>query len=208
MRQKRFEPADYDFRRPEMLNDLPSLTGSVLGLPTEYLQSLLDHRRLVEVMAQWIGGISPVQIALHDLSKLEPIESVGYIDHFFGDKSRPDLFDMAWLHHQNVNLHHWEFWLPRTLHSGNPASTQDGLLSIAMPAVYVREMIADWHARGYEVTGQADISEWFNAKMDAGAFTMHPETWETLYQVLNSIGYRETDGKLSPFTWFAPPSQF
>lgn len=56
-------------------------------------------------------------LLVHDWSKFTPSELPHYGRQFFGDKSEPEKFDQAWLHHQNVNKHHPEYWIPRTRHT-------------------------------------------------------------------------------------------
>jgi hypothetical protein len=57
------------------------------------------------------------QALVHDWSKFTPAELPHYERQFFGDKSDPEGFARAWLHHQNRNPHHWEYWIPRTGHN-------------------------------------------------------------------------------------------
>lgn len=50
-------------------------------------------------------------------------------------------FKRAWLHHQNVNPHHWQYWVLLN-DFGCPETC------LEMPEEYMLEMIADWKAAG------------------------------------------------------------
>ena len=86
------------------------------------------------------------QIAKHDASKFTDEEYYAYLDHFYpadgsevADNDEADIpFDIAWLHHQHVNQHHWQYWV----------LVRDGgdLVAMDMPEHYVIEMLCDWHS--------------------------------------------------------------
>ena len=123
------------------------------------------------------------RLVVHDLSKFSPSEFAAYARNFYGDRSDPYGFDRAWLHHQNRNDHHWEYWAAR---DGNEKliafNTTRGLLLIreeslpldsallpgliagvpvtvpsltvsCMSITCVREMVADWFAAGKAYNG-------------------------------------------------------
>ena len=73
------------------------------------------------------------RLVIHDLSKYTPAEAPHYGRQFFGDKSQPDQFAAAWLHHQNRNPHHLEYWISRTGH--DRASHVNGALRMPIWAV-------------------------------------------------------------------------
>lgn len=63
-----------------------------------------------------------LQLLVHDWTKLLPSEWTPYVDYFYGPpvegcekckKARQAAFDVAWLHHQHRNSHHWQRWLLR-----------------------------------------------------------------------------------------------
>lgn len=79
---------------------------------------------------------------VHDMSKFSANEAFGYSMHDFknpSDNSKA-AFEKAWHHHKMNNPHHPEYWL-------NPNRSGE-LEPIAMPAIYVMEMIADWIGAG------------------------------------------------------------
>lgn len=93
----------------------------------EYYQYLNDH--IGGVISSWNTILKPYlkdndydsemidlaesHIIEHDLSKLEDEEFIPYCNHFYPVDGEFDndetAFDLAWLHHQNVNPHHWQY---------------------------------------------------------------------------------------------------
>jgi hypothetical protein len=147
------------------------------------------------------------RLVVHDLSKFSPAEFAAYARNFYGDRSDPHGFDRAWLHHQNHNDHHWEYWAAR---DGNvellavntpkgPALVRDqgpmpfDSIPITVPSVTVscmsiecvREMIADWFAAGKAYNGAwpnpADYT-WY--KQNRPRMHLHPGTEVFIHEVL------------------------
>jgi len=97
----------------------------------KFLWSLIRHKWFVFVEC-WRLGIPWLGI-VHDWTKFLPSEFVPYARNFYGDypddsevpqilrtahswtgKTKQDIkcaFDVAWLHHQKRNRHHWQYWL-------------------------------------------------------------------------------------------------
>lgn len=82
----------------------------------QYFLLTLKHKWYV-FLAGLKTGAPLYNLIVHDWTKFTWAELPHYQRQFFGDKGNPDGFAAAWLHHQNHNPHHWEFWLPRTGHS-------------------------------------------------------------------------------------------
>lgn len=162
----------------------------------KYLRSLLRHKWFVfleccKLGIPWLGVI-------HDWSKFLPSEWLGYAKHFYGDyPSEYDLatggysgsakvskeeigrqFDVAWLHHQHRNKHHWQRWL-LTLDS---ARSDGKLIVLPMPDRYRKEMLADWRGAG-RAYGNPDTSGWYQENKDK--ISLHPDTREWLEEALN-----------------------
>lgn len=97
-----------------------------------YLSYVLRHKWWVLVAGIRLGPPSGwpmlrhlrwwLQLLVHDLSKFRPSEWAPYVDYFYGPpvegcpkckEERQAAFDVAWLHHQHRNLHHWQRWLLR-----------------------------------------------------------------------------------------------
>ena len=162
----------------------------------EYAWLTVKHRWFVFAAGRrWRVPVH--RLLLHDLSKFSPSELMRYGRQFFGDKADPLGFSYAWLHHQRMNLHHWEAWIPITGHTrgGYP----DGE-PLPMPEVFVREMIADWFgaSRAYEGKWpEPGKWQWFGANYCT--IRVHKQTRklldELLYNYLDCYGY--------PLEWHA-----
>lgn len=77
-------------------------------------------------------------ISMHDQSKYSKEEYDAYDEYFYGTKTKEvkEKFDLAWLHHQNVNKHHWQYWLLKE---------DNGLLKpLDMDIYSIIEMVCDW----------------------------------------------------------------
>ena len=143
------------------------------------------------------------RLIIHDLSKLSPSEMRGYAWKFYAsEKERSELsgklmmefgigdlipwgldpsdwWEYAWLHHQNSNPHHWEYWIRRP--------TREPL---AMPEWAVREMVADWMAAGKSYSGewpQENGWEWLEENYPRIQGHLNQMTKELLAEVLHSV---------------------
>ena len=106
----------------------------------KYLRYILRHKWFVFIGCCKAG--IPWQGLMHDISKLSPREWFPYVDHFYGTEREKKLaepaFDKAWLHHQNRNKHHWQYWM---LHRDTGE-----VQVLSMPEKYAKEMLCDWIA--------------------------------------------------------------
>lgn len=95
------------------------------------------------------------RLITHDLSKFGPKQLPYYGRKYFGLQSHLTdyVFAVAWLHHQNKEDHHWEYWIPRTGHMKNLESNQY-FDKIPMPNEAIKEMIADWIGASRAYTGE------------------------------------------------------
>ncbi|MGD6874763.1 DUF5662 family protein [Sutcliffiella horikoshii] len=104
----------------------------------KYFLYIIEHKLNVLVEC-WKEGLY-LQGIIHDCSKFSPQEFFPYAKKFFynEDKSADDelRWKYAWLHHQNKNKHHWEYWVvdPRTKQA------------LPMPRKYLIEMVCDWRS--------------------------------------------------------------
>jgi len=131
-----------------------------------YFWAVLRHKWFVFVECCKLG--IPWLGVIHDLSKFLPSEFVPYARYFYGgDRSTAEAtewsrafakeaFDMAWLHHQHRNKHHWQRWL-MTLDS---ARSDGKMLAFPMPDRYRKEMLADWRGAG-RAHGNPNTKEWY-----------------------------------------------
>lgn len=106
----------------------------------ELLRPYLLEQGLVDEDLQDIDS----RIDDHDASKFDDEEYDAYAEWFYGEHpdegEAKDAFDLAWVHHQNNNEHHWQYWVliqdtdePKYL-----------ALDMSKPAIY--EMLCDWHS--------------------------------------------------------------
>jgi hypothetical protein len=74
-------------------------------------------------------------------------------------------FDVAWLNHQRMNKHHWQYWVLR--------EDDGGTKVLEMPDVYMREMVADWRGAG-RALGHPDTTAWYLENRNR--ILLHPYT--------------------------------
>ena len=100
------------------------------------------------------------QLLIHDRSKFYPSEFPHYARRYVGKIIDDDGYLSCWVHHQNKNPHHWEYWVSRPK-SSMLAAPEFNFKAAPMPEKYVREMIADWlgACRTYEGYWP-DIDNW------------------------------------------------
>lgn len=125
----------------------------------KYFWLTLCHKWFV-ILASRRVGLPLWRALLHDLSKFSWKELPHYQRQFFGPADQPERFAEAWLHHQNCNPHHWEYWIPRTAHSKgsfNPKPNE----TLTMPDWALREMVVDWMAAGRAYNKKwPDVRKW------------------------------------------------
>jgi hypothetical protein len=147
-----------------------------------YLLYILRHKFFVLVAGAKVGT-SWWRLLVHDWSKLLPCEWRPYAEYFYGHRlelkfsneaerafpgilnlleimkrDRQDRFDRAWLHHQKLNPHHWQYWILRE----DSGATK----LLPMPEKYIREMVADWMGAGRAITGNWEASAWYVRNRD------------------------------------------
>lgn len=157
---------------------------------------------LLTVKHKWfvlIGGIGIARLTdllVHDLSKFQPSELLWYgrafclkpVTRAGGDKSPVNRTEkdakVGWVHHQNRNRHHWEYWIDRSTGVPQP-----------MPERFVREMVADWIGASRAYNGRwpsfRNWAEWEWYQGNKGRMKLHDATrilLETLRQDLETRG--------------------
>lgn len=123
------------------------------------------------------------QLIIHDCSKFCSDEWSGYLE--LNNKS--DQYLSAWLHHQNTNKHHYQYWILRDNGKITP---------LPMPIEYVKEMVCDWIAanKSYKSESTNLSNELLNFKyfeknhMDIIKLS-HPTTIKRIICVLNDLSY-------------------
>lgn len=85
-----------------------------------------------------------LRIKAHDASKIDVEEYPAYAEWFYGEHTdegeAKDAFDIAWLHHQNCNDHHWQYWVLIQ------DTDEPKYLSLDMSKEAIYEMLCDWHS--------------------------------------------------------------
>lgn len=137
----------------------------------KYLCAVLRHKRFVYEEGRKLG-LGRWQLLVHDWSKFTPRMWGPYARAFYGPKNvktgKPDgraEFDAAWLWHQRVERHHWQ-WYVLMEDSGKEHC-------LKMPHKYLLEMVADWRGanRAY---GDTPLKVWY--MKTAHARKLHPAT--------------------------------
>tara|TARA_Y100000310_G_scaffold76221_2_gene72641 strand:- start:1445 stop:1930 length:486 start_codon:yes stop_codon:yes gene_type:complete len=136
----------------------------------KYLSYVLRHKWYVMIecfkMRLYWQGI------VHDWHKFLPCEWFPYVNFFHGKKAKPVrdetgyykptdtgdyAFDLAWLHHQKLARHHWQWWvLPED---------DGGVKVLEMPDKYLKEMICDWKGAG-KAQGTPNTLTWYRKNKD------------------------------------------
>jgi hypothetical protein len=157
----------------------------------KYLWLTLKHKWFVFRAGIRIG--CPVwRLLTHDLSKLTLAELPHYQRQFFGKADDQEGFIRCWIHHQNRNDHHWEYWIPRTGHNRcTPPYPDNEPVALSLGAV--KEMVADWAgaSRAYEgVWPTVKSWPWWEKNSERILKRLHPDTRpEVLLQIGRMLSY-------------------
>lgn len=126
------------------------------------------------------------RLIIHDWSKFTPAEYPHYQKRFFEGGDNTEEFQAAWLHHQNLNPHHWDYWISRSPHTiGKQGEFSPAALP--MPKWAVREMVADWMGASRAYTGETNIMPWLCKNYKCMYF--HEKSIEILRTVLEEQGF-------------------
>ena len=141
----------------------------------QYLKYVLRHKYFV-FLGCWHYGLIWRGL-IHDWTKFLPSEWFPYVAYFYGPKFKKrdggymhspgdDLaFDTAWLHHQNRNSHHYQYWI---------LLRDDGDITVLeMPEADWKEMLADWRGAG-RAQGSPDTKAWYLRNRER--IILHPTT--------------------------------
>ena len=120
--------------------DLDSHIGNVQRAWSEILRPYLAEQGTDEKELQEID----LRMEAHDASKSDKEEYEPYAEWFYGDHpdegEEKDAFDLAWVHHQNLNDHHWQYWVLIQ------DTSEPKYLSLDMSKEAIYEMLCDWHS--------------------------------------------------------------
>lgn len=112
------------------------------------------------------------QLISHDCSKFCSEEWCGYLNRHNNLE-----YSNAWLHHQNHNKHHYEYWV---------LVEKGGMIPVEMPKHYIREMICDWIAANkvYDSSDKLLDYEYFEKNQSHMLKSMHPKTKQHIKNIL------------------------
>lgn len=117
----------------------------------------------------------------HDSSKISPEEYFAYDKYFYGNNRSHDVvksFDYAWLHHQNRNQHHWQYWVL--------INDDDGVnRALEMPFSCVLEMIADWWSFSWKSGNLEEIFDWYDSHKEK--MLLHIKTRKLVEDILEAM---------------------
>ena len=156
-----------------------------------YFWLSIRHKWFVFLAGRKVG-VSLWRLIIHDWTKFLPAELPHYQRQFFGKADDPAGFIRCWLHHQNTNPHHWEYWIPRTGHNRCTPPYPDSE-PLAMPEWAVREMVADWMGASRAYTGNWPSKghwPWFEVNWPKIAPRLHAHTEKLVYRLLEDVGLR------------------
>ncbi len=153
----------------------------------KYLWYVIRHKWFVFLECWKVGIVW--QGIIHDWHKLLPSEFIPYARFFYGGNGKTfnggwlwqwkeagdiqNQFDLAWLHHQKLGKHHWQYWVLQE----DVGKTK--LLEI--PTKYIMEMVADWKGAG-RAQGTPDVKGWYKRNKDK--MQLHPESRNKIECVL------------------------
>lgn len=115
----------------------------------------------------------------HDRSKYSDEEYEAYAEYFYGTKSQAhaEAFDYAWLHHQHVNPHHWQYWILQ--------NDEDGKKILEMPEECVLEMVCDHWAFSWVKDNLYEIFDWYDKNKTK--IQLHEKSRQLYETILNKI---------------------
>ena len=127
-----------------------------------------------EFDSDYIGSV----VAQHDASKYDEEEFDAYAEYFYGDSKTKEIeeaFDLAWLHHQNCNKHHWQYWVLQ----------KDSGATIPQPMSYeyIIEMICDWWSFSWKSDDLFEIFDWY--KSHKSTMKLHKDTQQSVEDILD-----------------------
>lgn len=156
----------------------------------KYAWLTIKHKYFVLIAGVSVGA-PLLQLVFHDLSKLGHKELKHYGRQFFGAADDPDGFISCWIHHQNHNPHHWEYWIPRTGHNRCTPPYPDNQ-PIPMSENYALEMLADWFGASRAYEGKwPKPGDWPWLQKNFEKIVVHPNTRKFLVKKLVEMGYEE-----------------
>jgi len=122
---------------------------------------------------------------IHDWSKLRPSEFIPYANYFYEGRENyegyykpsdtgDEAVDRAWLSHQHLNPHHWQYWVLK--------EDEGDVKALEMPKRYALEMICDWRGAGKAQGNGNNTREWYKKHKDK--MILHPNTRKFIEDII------------------------
>lgn len=103
----------------------------------------------------FIGGLKykvPIHLLiLHDLDKFQWNKIKTYSNYWYGDKKLYREYLYSFNDHVHSSKHHWEHWI----------LIDSVTVTLEMPEVYIREMLADFYSASMFKTGKDNSKDWY-----------------------------------------------
>jgi hypothetical protein len=123
---------------------------------------------------------------IHDESKYSEEEFAPYRDYFYpiGDgkptEAAKEKMNRGWLHHQNVNPHHPEYWMLSEYAVVSPYTK-----ALPMTNIAIAEMLCDWIAMGMKFN--SNPYAWFISKKKYYLHIMNSETFKKVEDITTTL---------------------
>lgn len=134
----------------------------------QYDEYLFNHIQAVKACFNLLTNLFDIydhDMLEHDLSKYTVDEYKAYDNYFYTNpveeivkKIDKRCFKYAWLHHQNTNRHHWQYWVL--------INDEDGIEPLEMPFMDICEMVADWGSFAYQKKDGSELIKWYESHKD------------------------------------------
>lgn len=141
---------------------------------------LVNQTHLPEHYIKYIDN----KINTHDATKYSEEEWKPYVDHFYpknGVATNQKEYDLAWLHHQKFNDHHWQYWV---LIKDSPKGGEEKVQALPMSYAAICEMLCDWSSFQYYRPGST-ANQWYLENHNN--MILNPDTIETIERVLRNL---------------------
>lgn len=156
----------------------------------QYDEYLFNHIQAVKACMNLINEVLE-EPHNHDLSKYTDEEYCPYDDFFYPEEDelgsseeiRERYFEYAWLHHQNTNRHHWQYWVL--------INDEDGIKPLNMPYVDVCEMVADWGSFAYQKKDGSELIKWYESHKDK--MILHENTRKLVENLVQKLASAITE---------------
>lgn len=152
-----------------------------IGNVNKSLHWMMDNLPLSSIEKQ---ALEDAMLTAHDESKYSKEEYEPYDNFFYGGNRSFKVcgdFDYAWLRHQHVNPHHWQYW---ALINDDPGAEHQ-IKALPIPLNHIFEMIADWWSFSWMHDNLFEIFKWY--REHAPYQIMNQESRDIVEEILKKI---------------------